>query len=194
MDIRTRKRRLRRQVRALVLAMDPARRLQEETILAGRFETLPGLASARTVLLYVRAFGEEIDTRPMLASALDRGLIVACPRVDAAAQRLRLCRVSDPARDLVPGMLGIPEPSADCPELSPEAIDWVLVPGLAFDPRGYRLGRGGGYYDRLLPKLRPDAPRWALAFDAQWVDALPVEPHDMRLDGIVSPARAETTA
>ncbi|WZO98013.1 5-formyltetrahydrofolate cyclo-ligase [Isosphaeraceae bacterium EP7] len=194
MDNRTRKRRLRREVRARILATAPARRLEEEAELALRFETLPGLSSARTVLLYVRAFREEIDTRPMVASALERNLIVACPRVDAAGQRLRLFRIADPDRDLVPGTLNIPEPAATCPELSPKAIDWVLVPGLAFDPRGYRLGRGGGYYDRLLPELRPDAPRWALAFDAQWVEGLPVEPHDMPLDGIVSPSRTETPA
>ena len=65
----------------------------------------------------------------------------------------------------------------------------ILVPGLAFDARGYRLGRGAGHYDRLLPRLRPEVSRWALILDCQWVEDLPVEPHDIPLDGVVSPGR-----
>ena len=60
-------------------------------------------------------------------------------------------------------MLGIPEPRPDLPEVPPAAVDWALVPGLAFDERGFRLGRGAGYYDRLIPLLRPDAICWASA-------------------------------
>ena len=64
------------------------------------------------------------------------------------------------------------------------------MPGLAFDAEGFRLGRGKGHYDRLLPTLRPEAPRWALALGPQWVDALPVEAHDQPLDGILGVGRA----
>jgi 5-formyltetrahydrofolate cyclo-ligase len=85
--------------------------------------------------------------------------------------------------------MGIPEPGRHLAEVAPEEIDWALVPGLAFDDRGFRLGRGAGYYDRLLPTLRPDAPRWALAYDCQWIEALPNESHDQPLDGIVSPGK-----
>ena len=77
-----------------------------------------------------------------------------------------------------------PEPRADLPEIPPESIDWVLVPGLAFDERGYRLGRGAGHYDRLLPQLRPDAACWALCLSCQLIPSLPIEPHDMPLDGV----------
>ena len=105
-------------------------------------------------------------------------------------RRLRLYQVGDPDTDFRRGTLGIPEPRKSCPTVAPEEVDWVLVPGLAFDGRCYRLGRGAGHYDRLLPTLRPDTPRWSLALDCQWVDALPVEPHDVPLDGVVSPTRA----
>jgi 5-formyltetrahydrofolate cyclo-ligase len=60
----------------------------------------------------------------------------------------------------------------------------VLVPGLAFDATGHRLGRGAGHYDKLLPGLRPEVPRWALILDVQWSEDLPVEPHDQPLDGV----------
>ena len=64
-----------------------------------------------------------------------------------------------------------------------------VVPGLAFDEQGYRLGRGAGYYDRLLPQLRPDATCWAICLRCQLMHALPVEPHDAPLDGIATPDR-----
>lgn len=186
------KQHLRRLVTGRVHALDPAERSAQQRVLASRFAGLPGLDTSATVLLYVTAFPEELDTWPWLAWALEHGRRLLCPRVDRQTRRLRLHEVNDLDADLVPAAMGIPEPRQDAPEVEPVEVDWVLVPGLAFDPRGYRLGRGGGYYDRLLPTLRPDAPRWALCLDCQWVDALPIEPHDVTLDGIVSPTRLAT--
>jgi 5-formyltetrahydrofolate cyclo-ligase len=187
--IRRRKRALRRAVTARVLALEPAARRRDEAALVDRFPTLPGFAPARTVLLYASAFPEEIATGPLLAEAFRRGKAVVLPRVDPTEHCLRLFRIDDPERDLTPGTRGIPEPRTGCPEVVPAAVDWVLVPGLAFDPRRYRLGRGAGHYDRLLPLLRPEVLRWALIHDCQWVDELPVEGHDVPLDGVVSPRR-----
>ena len=189
MDIPTRKRAIRRAMIARILALGPGDRRVQEAILADRLPDLPGFRSAATVLLYVSAFPEEIATGPMLRQVLGRGQRLVCPRVDRARRRLGLFRVDDPDRDLVPGTLNIPEPRPECPEVAPEAIDWVLVPGLAFDDRRYRIGRGAGHYDRLLPSLRPDAPRWALILDCQWVEMLPTEPHDVSLDGVLSPGK-----
>jgi 5-formyltetrahydrofolate cyclo-ligase len=191
MDIRSRKRAIRRRVIARVRALDPARRAEEDRALAGSFAALPGFREARCVLLYASAFPEEVPTGPLLLEALARGKRLVCPRVDRDARRLSLFQVDDPGRDLVPGALGIPEPGECCRRVEPEEIDWVLVPGVAFNARCYRLGRGAGYYDRLLPTLRPDAPRWVLIYDAQWVDELPVEPHDVPVDGVVSASRRE---
>jgi 5-formyltetrahydrofolate cyclo-ligase len=185
MDVRAQKRSLRREMVARILAMDPDDRRAQEVALAGRLAELPGFAAAGTVLLYVTAFAEELDTRPMLETALRLGKRLVCPRVDRPARWLRLHAIEDLEVDLVPGGMGIPEPAGHCTEVAPEAIDWVLVPGLAFDRRGFRLGRGGGYYDRLLPTLPPTSLRWALALTTQCVDSLPTEPHDAPLDGVV---------
>jgi 5-formyltetrahydrofolate cyclo-ligase len=169
--------------------MEPGRRAAEEAALMARFPGLPGFEEAGCVLLYASAFPEEITTGPLLRLALERGKRLVCPRVVRAERRLRLYEVADPDADFVRGALGIPEPRTTCPTVEPGAVDWVLAPGIAFDGRAYRLGRGAGYYDRLLPTLRPDAPRWALILDCQWVDELPVEPHDVPLDGVVSLSR-----
>ncbi len=115
---------------------------------------------------------------------------VLCPRVDRRARRLSLHRVADPAAELSPGVLGIPEPRPDLPEVTPAAVDWALVPGLAFDERGFRLGRGAGYYDRLLPLLRPDATCWALCLSCQLVSATARRaPTTRRSNGVSTPER-----
>lgn len=191
MDIPSRKQALRRATVERLRALDPSRRAVEEATLSARFPSLPGFEAAGCVLLYASAFAEEIDTTPFLKQTLDLGKRIALPRVDRAEHRLRLFFVADLETDLRRGTLNIPEPKRSCPEADPSSIDWVLVPGLAFDPQCYRLGRGAGYYDRLLPTLRPDCPRWALALDAQWVDELPVEGHDVAIDGVVSASRTE---
>jgi len=183
------KRRLRRSMVQTILALEPRVRAEQEAKLASAFPSLPGYADARTVLLYVTAFPEEIATRSMLKHALAQGKTLVCPRVDRREQRLRLYRVEDLDRDFKPGMLKIPEPQPHCQELDAGAIDWVLVPGLAFNPQHYRVGRGAGHYDRLLPTLREGTPRWALALDCQLVPSFPVETHDVPLDGVVTPAQ-----
>jgi 5-formyltetrahydrofolate cyclo-ligase len=174
---------------AAVAALDSGVRRCQEGSLVAAVPDLPGFAAARTVLLYVWAFPEEFKTAAILACASDARKKVLCPRVDCAARRLRLHLLRDPQNELSPGVLGIPEPRADLPEVPPESVDWILVPGLAFDERGYRLGRGAGHYDRLLQQLRPDAVCWASGLSCQLVPRLPNEPHDMPLNGITTPDR-----
>ena len=187
MTIRQAKRAMRQEIVAKIAGLSLTERSRQQAALDELFPSLPGYVLGKTVLLYVSIFPEEVETRVMMQHALDSGKRVLCPRVERTARKLRLFSVSDPERDLRTGTLGIPEPSESTSEVEPLEVDWVLMPGLAFDARGYRLGRGGGYYDRLLPSLRLDTPRWALAFDSQWVESVPVEPHDQRLTGIVTP-------
>ncbi|MGH8713108.1 MAG: 5-formyltetrahydrofolate cyclo-ligase [Casimicrobiaceae bacterium] len=146
--------------------------------------------AAATTMLLTLPFGSEWDSLPLLLRALDLGKTVALPRVDAAARTLELCRLTEPGRDVRPGYRGIPEPRAHCTAVPAAAIDWVLVPGVAFDPFGHRLGYGGGYYDRLLPLLRPDAVRVAGAFELQLVDRIPVAPHDVPVQAVVLESRS----
>ena len=175
---------MRRAIRARVSALDPTARALEEARLVSRLESLPGFDRSRTVLLYASTFGEEIDTRPILDAALRIGKRVACPKVVESERRLRLFEVIEPAVDLVASPRGIPEARSGCPEIDPAEVDWALVPGLAFDRRGFRLGRGAGLYDRLLPMLGPETRTWALILEAQWVDRVPTEPHDRPIGGI----------
>lgn len=131
----------------------------------------------------------EWDASLVARAALATGRMVVLPRVDAPARMLALHRIDDLARDVAPGRHGIPEPRPECEPIAPDAIDWVLVPGVAFDTLGHRLGYGGGYYDRLLPLLAPGAARVAGAFELQIVDAVPHAAHDLPVDAIVTESR-----
>jgi 5-formyltetrahydrofolate cyclo-ligase len=164
--------------------MDPSERSRQEAALWERFPTLPGFGPAESVLLYVSVFAEEFETRPLLRHALGLGKRLVLPRVDRSERRLHLHHVADVDNELRPGILGILEPRPSCPLVEPGQVDWALVPGLAFDSHCFRLGRGAGHYDRLLPTMRADAPKWALALDSQHCEELPVEAHDVPLDGV----------
>lgn len=155
--------------------------------IAAGLAALASFASARTVLLTL-PFRSEWDTLPLVRRALAAGKSVVVPRVNATTRMLELHAIEDPVRDAGPGHQGIPEPLAHCPMVAPGAVDWVLVPGVAFDRAGRRLGYGGGYYDRLLPLLSPQAARIAGAFDLQIVDRVPSGPHDVTVDRIVTPS------
>jgi 5-formyltetrahydrofolate cyclo-ligase len=145
-------------------------------------------ATASTVLLTL-PFGSEWDSMPLLLTALERGKAVVLPRVNAAARTLELCRLDEPTRDVLPGYRGIPEPQSHCALIGAEAIDWVLVPGVAFDAAGHRLGYGGGYYDRFLPQLRRDAARIAAGFDIQLAERVPAGAHDVRVQAVATEIR-----
>jgi 5-formyltetrahydrofolate cyclo-ligase len=144
--------------------------------------------AAGTVLLSL-SFRSEWDTGPLLAAALAAGKTLAAPRVHAKSRMLEVSRVANPDLDLAPGFQGILEPLPHCAPVALAAIDWVLVPGVAFDPHGYRIGYGGGYYDRLLPLLGGDARRISGAFELQIVDRVPTAPHDLTVDAIVTERR-----
>jgi 5-formyltetrahydrofolate cyclo-ligase len=142
-------------------------------------------ASSATVLLTL-PFGSEWDTRNLLAAATSRNKTIALPRVNRATGMLDLFAILRPEEDVVPGYRGIPEPAAHCSAIDIDSIDWVLVPGVAFDRFGHRVGYGGGYYDRLLPRLPSRAHRVAGAFELQLVGRVPAAAHDVRIDAVVT--------
>ncbi len=96
-----------------------------------------------------------------------------------------------PGDDLTPGAFGIPEPSDDSPAVPLHEIDAILCPGLAFDHHGGRLGRGRGFYDRLLAQARPDTVKLGICFPAQLVSDTFSEAHDIRMDGVLGTSNIE---
>ena len=132
--------------------------------------------NAKSVLTYM-SVGAELDTRGFFENLLRDGKMAVLPRIDKASKSLTLHRVESHA-DLVDGVWGIREPRADAPVVAITDIDMVLMPGLAFDRTGNRLGYGAGYYDRLLAPTAHRPVRVAAAFDCQVLDAVPAGPSD----------------
>jgi len=166
------KRLLRRTVREGLRAMPPAQRALEEEVVNASVQQTAEWASARTVLLY-RAVPPEPSVVGLTLAGWRAGKRTAFPRV--GPEGLVLHGVATWG-DMVDGAHGIPEPDPKTPVIDPREVDLAIVPGVAFDPAGGRLGRGGGHYDRLIPRLQ--CPVWAVAFTPQRLPQVPVEVHD----------------
>jgi len=124
----------------------------------------------------------EVDLSEWIARHPERCWVY--PRVAGAT--LTLHAVGDPAAELAAGTHGIREPSPALPQIAVERIDAFLCPGLAFDLHGGRLGRGRGYYDRLLADARPDALKIGVCASYQIVPDTFAQPHDVRMDRVIS--------
>ncbi len=151
-------------------------------IVVGHLLRLDPLVEASVVMGYL-AIENEIDVWPFLEWCLRQGKTVALPRIDAAANRIEAARFTG-WEGLRKGKFGLMEPEGE--PLAPEFIDAVLVPGVVFDMRGYRLGYGKGYYDRFLPQLKGQALAVGVAHSHQVVDEIPRCSHDYRLDYLVT--------
>jgi 5-formyltetrahydrofolate cyclo-ligase len=168
-------------------ALAPAGRARLSARVCDRAAKLTELRGASTVMLFA-SFRSEVDTGPLVAACLGRGIAVALPRV-LGPRLLEAVLITDPAIDLAPGTWGIPEPRAGLPVVAPGELDVVFVPGAAFSAAGTRCGYGGGFYDAYLQRLAPGTPRIALAFDVQVLEAVPCEAHDLTVDAIVTESR-----
>lgn len=123
---------------------------------------------------------------PLINDALASGKVAALPRFDREKSHYVACAITN-VTDVVPGQFGIPEPTQVCPLIPLNKLDFLLVPGVGFTLAGCRLGRGKGYYDRLLAEAR--GTKCGVAFDWQVTVEVPAEPHDILLDCIVTPTR-----
>lgn len=173
---------LRTQIRQRRRALDSAQREQMSRAIVSRLEALPVFQRAHCVQTYV-ALRHEVDTHQLIRRLLQEGRQVVVPRT-GPKNTLQQYFIKDFSA-LQIGAFGILEPGPEAELLTTLApIELVLVPGLAFDRRGQRLGAGKGYYDRFLAQIA--APKIALAFGFQIIAAVPIEPHDQRVDMIVT--------
>lgn len=170
---------LRARMREELAKVPPARRAQEEELVNAAIQATPEWRDARVIQLY-RSVATEFSTVGLANAAWRAGKAVCFPRVSQWGG-LELHQVGGWG-DFVPGAIyGIPEPKHDAPSVRARDVDLGIVPGLAFDPKGGRLGRGGGHFDRLVPRLDR---AWGVAFDCQVVKVVPREGHDRPVDRV----------
>jgi len=138
-------------------------------------------------ILFFAPMPTEPDVWPLLQEALQARKAVCLPRFSVVNRTYQAARIQDLVHDLCCGQFGIREPTEACAEFPLSQFDLVLVPGVAFDSRGHRLGHGKGYYDRLLAGV--SCLKCGIAFDEQIVEAVPVGPSDVHLDFILTPTQ-----
>ena len=188
-NIRQHKAFIRETMRALRDALDPEERAAKSLLIKSNLFSLPEIMSASSLMFYV-SFRSEVRTEPMIRHALSLGKQVIVPITDLKNKRLQLSQIKDFDEDLAPGTWGILEPKPG--KIRPVAysdIDVVVTPGLAFSEQGWRIGYGGGFYDRLLRESKIKA--YALAFEIQIISGdIPHNPErDVPVDYIVTEKR-----
>lgn len=176
---------LRQMIRARLENISPAVRAVESVDVCARLKTQ--IQSANTILFFA-PLDDELDIWPVLELSVALGTICALPFFDAEKKSYGARVLEKLATDIVTGKFGVREPAASCAEIPLERFDLVLVPGMAFDLIGNRLGRGRGVYDRLLQSV--SGVKCGVCYDLQLLENIPTEPHDAKVDFILTPAKS----
>ena len=184
--LKAEKRKLRKEIRQRLEETDPRQIQTWSDRITTKLLALAEYHRAKAIMVYLSLPGE-FRTRGLIDDALRCGKVVCGPKVNWRAREMYPARLGS-SDDFEVDDHGVSEPRSE-EAFAVGKLDLVLVPGLAFDFQGRRLGRGGGFYDRLLSQAELRACKIAAAFDLQIVDRLPVDDHDESVDVIMTPTR-----
>lgn len=175
---------LRKEISLLRKKLDEREVIVKSNEIERQLFMLDEIKSAKTILFYV-SFDNEVSTKELIKLAVMQDKRVAVPKVDKKYKELMLYELNSFENDLESGTWGILEPKPSCKIVGLDEIDTVIVPGIVFDKSGYRIGYGGGYYDRLLKK-NGGKVSIGLAFELQIIDRIPHEKHDCQIKILVT--------
>lgn len=191
-DMRETKRRMRETMERLRKEIPaPVREEASAAICRHLFGLCENLAGGRALLTIMSfmPFRGEVDVLPLTRNLWAEGYLVAMPKIDRGTNRMKVYLVKSMA-DMEPGACGIMEPKKNCALVQNVSIDLVVMPGLAFDRAGGRLGYGGGYYDRFFRDWMEEGlkipTKVGVCYDRQLADKIPMEIHDCRVDCVVT--------
>jgi 5-formyltetrahydrofolate cyclo-ligase len=165
-------------------AIDPEQKASLDLSISNNLFDWELFSMSTTVLCYI-PYKSEIDTRHIIGRAIKAGKTIGVPRIDPALSSMRFFIIPDLDRSLHRGAYGILEPNDTCSEILYDKVNLVIAPGLAFTPRGDRLGYGGGFYDRFLAAF-PDIPCCALVYNRLVLDSLPIKETDIKVDYLIT--------
>jgi 5-formyltetrahydrofolate cyclo-ligase len=191
MTLNEQKAALRRDIRAALHKISATARAAASAQLCARVKEQPFWNNAASVLFFA-PLPDEPNVWPLLEETAAGGKLAALPCFVAADRSYAARRVQNPRGEIVLGQFGIREPKSCCAEMDLRRLDLILVPGVAFDLSGRRLGRGRGFYDRLL--VETPGLKCGVAFEEQIAGEAPAGAHDQRMDFILTPARCVETA
>ncbi|MGI6697142.1 MAG: 5-formyltetrahydrofolate cyclo-ligase [Clostridiales bacterium] len=183
------KQKLREKTLSLRRQIPPPLRREHSQLIQKKLLELEVFIRSVNVMAYV-AFRNEVETMPIIRHCLSEDKRVIVPVSVPKTRELLLSELKDPERELIPGTFGVPEPAPEYIRPFPsEDLDLILVPGVAFDEKGFRLGYGAGYYDRFFERLTRRVPSIGLAFELQIIDRVPADPTDQPVDYIITEKR-----
>lgn len=179
------KRQIRAEIRSALASMSEADRREGSMAICTRVGGMPYFVTSRTIMFYLPMTGEP-DITPLIESALRDGRTVCVPEVNWEKREIRPTQIESlDARSFKVDRHGLRIPVSSR-EIGQTRLDLVIVPGLAFDRQGRRLGRAAGFYDRFLGGLDGPVTTVGVAFERQIVENVPVEPHDVSVDLVVT--------
>jgi 5-formyltetrahydrofolate cyclo-ligase len=187
MDVETilLKKKIRGEVKELLLRMTPEARREQSLAVCNKLKGSSLWKNSERVLAYA-PMNCEVNIWNLVIKGIGSGKIIALPFYVKECDIYEARIVRDLNKDIVKGKLGIREPDEKCEKIGFDEFDLILVPGVAFSRNGYRLGRGKGYYDRMLVEVK--GIKCGICFECQFGWEVPVEPHDVKLDCIITPS------
>ncbi len=188
-EIREKKQEIRDGMARNVAAMETEAVAAKTKAIEDRLFEFANYLEARIALLYTSA-PTEVVTQSIIKRSFMYDKIIVLPLFDPQTHQVTLMKIDDPEKDLVPGLRGNLEPDIKrCKVVPIDCLDIAIIPGLAMDEKGGRIGSGHGHYDRLIPNLPITTRKVGLVFEDQIIPAVPMESHDKHVDIVITEDR-----
>lgn len=188
-EIHEKKQEIRNDVIKFLNSMSVKERAEKTKAIEDRLFDFANFLEANISLLYMNG-RYEVETKNIINKTFEYNKIVVLPAYTMEKHKTRLMKIDNMDTNLISGPKGVLEPDENkCKEVPIECIDIAIIPGIAFDEKGARIGSGTGFYDRLIPELPITTRKVALAFEDQIIQQIPMESHDKHVDIIVTNER-----
>ena len=188
-EIHEKKQEIRNDVIKFLNSMSVKERAEKTKAIEDRLFDFANFLEANISLLYMNG-RYEVETKNIINKTLEYNKIVVLPAYTMEKHKTRLMKIDNMDTNLISGPKGVLEPDENqCKEVPIECIDIAIIPGIAFDEKGARIGSGTGFYDRLIPELPITTRKVSLAFEDQIIQQIPMESHDKHVDIIVTNKR-----
>jgi len=180
---------IRKEIAATIGRLSVDELAEKTSLIENRLFDFANFLEAKIALLYIEN-PNEVKSAEIIRRTFDQNKIVVLPLVKTDTKKFKLFKIDDFAKDLKPGQNGILQPDPGrCRTVPIDCIDIAIIPGVAFDEKGGRIGSGDGFYDRLIPHLPVTTRKVALALDFQIIPQVPIDSHDKHVDIIITDKR-----
>jgi 5-formyltetrahydrofolate cyclo-ligase len=188
-EIRATKSQIRKDIAKTFEALSESQVDAKTKAIENRLFEFANFLESKTTLLYIES-DFEVQTSGIINKTIEYNKVVVLPTFNPETFEVTLLKVDKPDKELRPGPRGVLEPDPrQCKVVPIDRIDIAIIPGVAFDEKGGRIGSGRGYYDRLIPKLSITTRKVALTFEDQILQQVPIESHDKHVDIIITDKR-----